>query len=139
MYTLPFDPRFFLLTVVRADVYNQNGTLVPFDCALDVETGICYPSGEPCEDDNLKLCVLSPVWVACAWSDVDDGNVAAQCSVTTDVVPLYIIVPTFSDGDGEVDGYDIFTEETGTDAKEKQSSFYGDGMPVVVRGAYEKF
>jgi len=139
IYTLPYDPRLFIWTNVDARMFDEEGILLPFDCAMDAETGLCYPSGEPCEDGDYQWCVSSPVWSMCAWSDVDDGNVAAQCSVTTDVVPLYTIVPTFSDDDGEVDGYDIFTEETGTDAKEKQSSFYGDGMPVVVRGAYEKF
>ena len=138
LYTLPFDPRFFIVTLVRADAYNQDGTLVPFDCALDAETGVCYPSNDSCEEDNLKWCVLSPVWITCAWSDVDDGNFAAQCSVTTDLVPLYTIVPSFSDG-GEVDGYQIFFEEPGSDDGEKQSSFYGDGRPVIVRGSYEKF
>ena len=137
IYTLPYDPRLFIWANVDAEMFDEEGILLPFDCAMDAETGLCYPSGEPCEDGDYQWCVSSPVWSMCAWSDVDDGNFAAQCSLTTDLMPIGNIVPTFSD-DGEVDGFHALFEEPGVDTPEDASAFYGDARPVVVRAAYVK-
>ena len=137
LYTLPFDPRFFLWADVEADVYDVEGILFPFDCTMDVNTGFCYPSREPCVGLDVDWCLSSPVWNVCSWSDVDDGNFAAQCALTTDLMPIGNIVPTFSD-DGEVDGFHALLEEPGVDTPEDASAFYGDARPVVVRAAYVK-
>lgn len=138
LYTLPFDPRFFLLADVEADVYDEEGILFPFDCTMDVNTGFCYPSREPCVGLDVHWCLSSPVWNVCSWSDVDDGNFAAQCAMTSDLVPLFTIVPTFSD-DGEVGGYIWLFEEPGVVERDAAPSFYNDGSPVVSRCAWEKF
>ena len=139
MYTLPFDPRFFLQTNSDAGVFDEEGVILPFDCAMEMTTGLCVPSAKTCELEDITWCVSSPVWSMCAWSDVDNGNFAAQCARTTDFVPLLTIVPTFSE-DGDVDGFSWLMEEPGReDDDENNSSVYSDGSPVLVRATYDKF
>ena len=62
MYTLPFDPRLFIQTNSDAGVFDEEGVILPFDCAMEKTTGLCVPSAETCELEDITWCVSSPVW-----------------------------------------------------------------------------
>ena len=140
--TIPFDPRFFLLVDLVAEEFDRDGSLIPFDCSLDVETGKCYPSRDPCVAADLSWCVASPVWAVCAWTDVDDGNYAAQCFKSSDYVPFLTISFAFDD-DGEASGFQWVMLEPGnplaaSDSSDDLSPFYSDEFPVLSREQWEK-